>query len=90
MDHIIENKIEACIVMEMWLSDGNDTWISTSNFTTHNYNITMSNRQRREGDLALVYKTTQNLQTLKTSMARFLEYAKWKLTAQSTSITTIS
>ena len=62
MDYITGNRIEACIVTETWLSDGDDIWISTSDFTKHNYNITVSNRQnRRGGDLALIYKTTQNL-----------------------------
>ena len=66
MDYIIENRIEACIVTETWLSDGDDIWISTSDFTKHNYNIAVSNRQnRRGGGLALIYKTTQNLQVLK-------------------------
>ena len=62
IDYIIENRIEACIVTETWLSDGDDTWISMSDFTKHNYNITMSNGQnRRGGSLTLIYKTTQNL-----------------------------
>ena len=66
MDYIIENRIEACIVTEPWLSDGDNIWISTSDFTKHNYNITVSNRQnRRGGGLALIYKTTQTLQVLK-------------------------
>ena len=49
MDYIIENRIEACIVTETLLSDGDDIWISTSDFTKHNYNITVSNRQNRRG-----------------------------------------
>ena len=66
MDYIIENRIEAFIVIETWLSDGDAIWISTIDFTTHNYNIMVSNRQnRRGGGLALIYKTTQNLQVLK-------------------------
>ena len=44
MDYNIENRIEVCIVTETWLSDGDDIWISTSDFTKHNYNITVSNR----------------------------------------------
>ena len=69
---------------------GDDTGISTSDFTTHNYNITVSNTQRRRrGGLTLIYKTTPNLQVLKTGMARSLEYAIRKLTAKSTSITII-
>ena len=60
MDYIIENKIEACIVTEMWLSDGDDTWVSTSDFTKHIYSTAVSNRQRRRGGgLGLIYKTTQ-------------------------------
>ena len=91
MDYIIENRIEACIVTETWLSDGDDIWISTSDFTKHNYNIAASNRQSRRGDgLALIYKTTQNIQVLEKGMARSFEYAIWKLTTQSTSITTIT
>ena len=91
MDYIIENRIEACIVMETWLSEGDDIWISTSDFTKHNYNITVSNRQnRRGGGLALIYKTTQNLQVLKEGATRSFEYAIWKLTVQSTSITIIA
>ena len=66
MDYIIENRIEACIVTETWLSDGDDIWISSSDFTKNNYNIAVSNRQnRRGGGLALIYKTTQTLQVLK-------------------------
>ena len=91
MDYIIENRIEACIVTETWLSESDDIWISTSDFTKHNYNITVSNRQnRRGGGLALIYKTTQNLQVLKEGATRFFEYAIWKLTVQSTSITIIA
>ena len=91
MDYIIENRIEACIVTETWLSDGDNIWISTSDFTKHNYNITGSNRQnRRGGGLALIYKTTQNLQVLKKGIASPSEYAIWKLTVQSTSITIIA
>ena len=90
MDYIIENKIRACIVTETWLSDGDDTWISTSDFTKHNCNITVSNRKRRRGGgLALIYKTTHNLHVLKTGMARSFEYVIWKLTTQSTSVTII-
>ena len=87
LDYIIKNKTEACIVTETWLSDGDDTWIRTSNSTKHNYNITVSNRHRRGGDLVLIYRT-QNLQVLKTGMVRSFEYSIWKLTAQRTSITT--
>ena len=48
----------------------------------------MSNRQNsRGGGLALIYKTTQNLQVLRKGMTRSFEYAIWKLTVQSTSIT---
>ena len=91
MDYIIENRIEACIVTETWLSEGDDIWISTSDFTKHDYNITVSNRQnRRGGDLTLIYKTTQNLQVLKEGATRSFEYAIWKLTVQSTSITIIA
>ena len=87
----MENRIEACIVTETWLSEGDDIWISTSDFTKHNYNITVSNRQnRRGGDLALIYKTNQNLQVLKKGAARSYEYAIWKLTVQNTSITIIA
>ena len=87
----MENRIEACIVIETWLSEGDDIRISTSDFTKHNYNITVSNRQnRRGGGLALIYKTTQNLQVLKKGAARSFEYAIWKLTVQSTSITIIA
>ena len=91
MDYIIKNKIEAFLVTEMWLSDGDHTLISTSDFTKHNYNIAVLNRQmRRGGGLALIYKTNQNLQVLKTGMARSFEYAIWKLTTQSKSITYIT
>ena len=66
MNYIIENRIEACIVMETWLSDGNDIWISTSGFTKHNYNITVSNRQnRRGGGLALIYKNNSKFTSFK-------------------------
>ena len=44
MDCIIDNRIEACIVTETWLSDKDDIWISTSDFTKHTYNITVSER----------------------------------------------
>ena len=65
MDYIINNKIVACIVTEMWLSDGDDTWISTTDFSKHSYNITVSNRQMRIRDgLSLIYRTTQNLQII--------------------------
>ena len=91
MDYIIKNRIEACIVTGTWLSDEDDIWISTSDFTKHNYNITVSGRQnRRGGGLALIYKTTQYLQVLKKGMARSFEYAIWKLNVQSTSITIIA
>ena len=59
MDYIIENRIETCIVTETWLLDEDDIWISTSDFTKHNYKITVSNIQNRRGSgLALIYKTT--------------------------------
>ena len=75
----------------MWLSDDNGTWISTSDFTKHNYNMTLSNRQRRRGgDLELIYNAIQNLQEMKTGMARSFEYSTWKLTTQSRSITIIA
>ena len=91
MDYIIENRIEAYIVTETWLSEGDDTWISTSDFNKHNYSITVSNRQnRRGGGLALIYKTTQNLQVLEEGATRSFEYRIWKLTVQSTSITIIA
>ena len=65
-DYIIENRIEAWIVKETWLSDGDDIWIGTSDFTKHKYSIAVSNRQRRRVcALALIYKTTQNIQVLK-------------------------
>ena len=68
MDYIMENRIEACIVTETWLSEGD--------FTKHNYNITVSNRQnRRGGGLALIYEANQNLQVLKKGAARSFEYA---------------
>ena len=91
MDYIIENRIETCIVIETWLSVGDGIWISTSDFTKHNYNITVSNRQnRRGGGLALIYKTTQKLQVLKKRYSKILKYAIWKLTVQNTSFTIIS
>ena len=91
MGNIIENRIEACIGTETWLSDGDEIWISTSDFTKQNYNITVSNRQNRRGScLALIHKTPQHLQVLKKGMARYFEYAMWKLTVQSTSITIIA
>ena len=91
MDYIIENRIKACIVTETWLSEGDYIWISTSDFTKHNDNITVSNRQdRRGGGLALIYKTTQNSQVLKEGATRSFEYAIWKLTVQSTSIIIIA
>ena len=40
--------------------------------------------------MALIYKTTQNLQVLKKGATRSFEYAIWKLTVQSTSITIIA
>ena len=68
-----------------------DIWIGTSDFSKHNYNITVSNRQnRRGGGLALNYKTTQNLQVFEKGIARSFEYAIWELTVQSTSITIIA
>ena len=44
MDHIIENRIEACIVTETWLSDGDDIWISTNDFTNTTITIPVSDR----------------------------------------------
>ena len=91
MDYIIENRIDMCIITETCLSDGDDIWISTSDFSKHNYSITVANRQnRRGGGLALIYKTTQKFTSSKKGTARSFEYVIWKLTVQSTSIIIIA
>ena len=89
MDYTIKSKIEACMVTDMWSLEGQDTWINTGDLTKHNYNTAVSDRQRG-GGLAFIYIPTQNIQVLKTGMARSFEHEIWKLTTQSTSIITIA
>ena len=88
MDHIIENRIEACIVTETWLSDSDDIWISNIDFTKHNYNI--HSGKQTEWDrrwLGINLQNNSKFTSSKKSTARSSEYEILKLTAQSTSIT---
>ena len=44
----MENRMEACIVTEIWLSDGDDTWIRTGDFTKNNYHsVKQTDDERR-------------------------------------------
>ena len=79
LDHLVNVKLDLCLITETWLSDSDDAWIATSDIMCNGYKLSNVNRnQRRGGGLALAYKNNLNVKLSLHGQSRSFEYAVWE------------
>ena len=79
LDHLVNVKLDLCLIMETWLSDSDDAWIATSDIMCNGYKLSNINRnQWRGGGLALAYKNNLNVKLSLHGQSHSFEYAVWE------------
>ena len=58
LDYLISANVDISVCIGTWLetSDGNNAWVWHSSLNNSNFCLSVSNRVRREGGLAIVHK----------------------------------
>ena len=91
LDHLIEKKTDICIVTDTWLKENDATWLECSDISRNGYQIQTHNRNiRKDGGLAIVYRSNLKVSAIKANHTRSMEYAIWKVNTGTVTINIIS
>ena len=79
LDHLVNVKLDLCLITETWLSNSDDVWIATSDIVCNGYKLSNVNRNhRRGGGLALAYKNNLEVRLSLHGQSCSFEYAVWE------------
>ena len=79
LDHLVNVKLDLCLITDTWLSNSDDAWIATSDIMCNGYKLSNVNRNhKRGGGLALAYKNNLDVKLSLHGQSHSFEYAVWK------------
>ena len=58
LDHLVDNRTDICIAMEMWLNDDDKTWLECCDLSKNGFQIKLVNRKDRRGGGLVLISTT--------------------------------
>ena len=78
LDYLVSANEDISVLTETWLqtSDSDNAWVSCSSLNNNNFCLSVSNRARREGGLAIVHKRSLQCKELCAGETHSFQYAK--------------
>ena len=90
LDHLVNVKLNLCLITETWLSNSDDVWIATSDIVCNGYKLSNINRNHRKGGgLALAYKNNLDVRLSLHGQSRSFQYAVWECNISDTLLTLV-
>ena len=87
MEEMHHRKCDVAIIVETWLTDDDDVWVSSSDLHKDGYKALCTNRLGRAGGgLVLVYKSQIKVKTLESGEKTSFEYAVWQITMKNNTV----
>ena len=81
LDYFVSVNVDIGVLTETWLqtSDSNNAWVSCSSLNNSNFCLSVSNRVRRGGGLAIVHKINLKCRVLCAGEIHSFWYAEWSV-----------